>query len=273
MELQVYVSKKGTRVVAATGLHQALQLTDHHYATNVKRWITEVYAFRDDIRRPEKLRDFAPRKAAGPNLLKDYYLSLELARLITLNSKSKVKLKYAKWLLHQEQKEGGAAQWSNAQILKILELTKAMSMLSCQEAAEQQHLKVYEKRNGGQTANWWKYRAQVMGYSAAGLRKKLLAIGHSPAGQTQRQMLLQLDRHELIRTGMIDYFMAMGKPAPFAQAVGDLAKQFARELDVELQDDRQGMASLFAPQANDGIVREIRNYEPQRAAAAWSQAG
>lgn len=263
MNLQVYISKKGTKVVAATELHQALQLTDHHYATNVKRWLSDIYEFRDDIRRPEKLRDFASRKVPGNRILKDYYLTVELAKLICLSSKSKVKLKYAKWLAQVEADEHIANKLTKEQVLKVLELTKAMSMVSCQEAAEKSHLKVYEARNGGQTANWWKYRAEVLGYSATGLRRRLMAMGKPAQGKTQRQMLLQLDAYELVRTAVVDQFMAMGKTKTFACSMGDLAKRFAKELRIEVQDDREGMASLFAPRADDRLVREIRSFEPK----------
>jgi phage anti-repressor protein len=268
MDLPIYISTKGTKVVAATELHQTLQLTDHHYATNVKRWITDIYEFSDDIRRPEKLRDFANRKVKGNPILKDYYLTVELAKLICLATKSKVKLKYAKLLSHAEADEAQAntAKLNEADVMKVLELTKAMSMISCQEAAEKSHLKIYEARNGGQTANWWKYRAEVLGYSATALRRKLMAMGKTAQGKTQRQMLLQLDACELIRTAVIDQFMAMGKTKAFACSMGDLAKRFAKELRIEVQDDREGMASLFAPRANDRLVKEIRGFEPKLAA-------
>ncbi len=270
MNLQVYISKKGTKVVAATELHQALQLTDHHYAANVKRWLSDIYEFRDGIRRPEKLRDFASRKTPGNRILKDYYLTVELAKLICLSTKSKVKLKYAKWLAHAEADEQKANKLTQEQVLKVLELTKAMSMVSCQEAAEKSHLKVYETRNGGQSVNWWKYRAQLMGYSAQALRHKLSAMGKPVHGKTQRQMLLQLDPCEPIRAAIIDLFMAMGKNEDFACSMGDLAKRFAKEFNIEVQDDRSGMASLFAPHANDRLVREIQAFEPKQPLNAWS---
>ena len=265
MDLPVYISKKGTKVVAATELHQALQLTDHHYATNVKRWITDVYQFRDDIRRPQKLRDFANRKTKSNPILKDYYLTVELAKLICLSSKSKVKLKYAKLLSHIEIEEtqANSAELNETDVMKVLELAKAMSMVSCQEAAEKSHLKVYETRNGGQTKNWWKYRSEVLGYSAAGLRRKLLAVGKPAQGKTQRQMLLQIDPSESIRTAVIDQYMAMGKTRAFACSMGDLAKRFAKEMRIEVQDDRAGMASLFSPNANAHLMNEIKSFEPK----------
>ena len=46
-DLQILVSKKGTKVVTATSLYMALQLPDQHYAANIKKWLTDVYEFKD----------------------------------------------------------------------------------------------------------------------------------------------------------------------------------------------------------------------------------
>jgi len=271
MTLQVYISKKGTKVVAATELHQALQLTDHHYATNVKRWLQDVYEFREGgIRKPEKLRDYGPRKLKGAaSLMKDYYLTIELAKLIALSSRSKVKLKYAKWLTRVEDQEEDAESLSHEQVMKVLELTKAMVMVSCQQAAEKSHLKLYEMRNGGNSRNWWKYRAQIMGYSADKLRRKLMSAGKDVRGKSQRQMLMMLDPSEVIRTAIIDLFMGMGKSDLYARRLGDLAKGFAKELELEVYDDRKQQASLFSPNANDRLVNELKAVEQSGSLSVW----
>ena len=64
------------------------------------------------------------------------YISVELAKLITLNSKSKVKQKYAKWLFSLEDQVENAELLTKEQVLAALELAKAMSLMSCQEACE-----------------------------------------------------------------------------------------------------------------------------------------
>ena len=269
MTLQVYISKKGTKVVAATELHQALQLTDHHYATNVKRWLQDIYEFKDGIRRPEKLRDYGERKLKGINsLMKDYYLTIELAKCIALGSKSKYKLKYAKWLSAVDDQSEEENTFTHDQVMKVLELTKAMSMISCQLAAEKRHLKVYETRNGGNGKNWWAYRAQVMGYSADKLKRRLMGLGIDTTGKSQRQMLLQLDHYEVIRTGIIDLFMGMGKSERFARRLGDLAKSLAKELKIEVFDDRQ-QATLFSSNANDQLVNELKALERSGQLSVW----
>ncbi|MCB0566707.1 MAG: hypothetical protein KDD01_20250 [Phaeodactylibacter sp.] len=268
MVLQIYISKKGTKVVAATQLHQILQLADHHYPTNIKRWLTDVYEFKDGIRKPVKMQDFANRKGKGNSIVKDYYLSVELAKLITLNSKSKVKQKYAKYLFSLEEQVDNGELLTKEQVLNVLELAKAMGMVSCQESAEKSHLKIYETRNGGSGNNWWKHRAEVMGYSVEKLRRKLQQLGKNVRGKTQRQMLMQVDKYEMIRTGVIDLFMAMGKTERYARNLGDLAKTFAKELNIEIFDDRQ-QASLFTPDANDQLVNELKAFEQNGRLRVW----
>lgn len=268
MALQILTSKKGTHVVTATNLHMVLQLPNHHYATNVRKWLADVYQFHDGIRKPEHLKDYAPRKIKDAPVVKDYYLSVELAKLITLNSNSKVKQKYARQLLSLEDKVSNAELLTKEQVLKVLELTKAMGLVSCQEACERRHLQTYEQRNGGQANNWWKHRASILGYSADVLRSQLRRIGKNGRGKSQREMLMQVDRYEMVRTAVIDLFMGMGKSERYARNLGDLAKAFARELGVEIFDDRNG-GNVFAPKVNPEVVDQVRAFDKKGSLSIW----
>lgn len=264
MELQILVSKKGTKVVTATNLHKALQLQDHHYSTNVRRWLNEIYEFKNGIRKAVRMTDFAPRKIKDNPILADFYISVELAKLITLNSKSKVKQKYAKWLFSVEENEETADLLNQDQILTALELAKAMSLISCQEASEKEHLKLYEKRNGGNAANWWKHRSELLGYSANKLRERMKMMGKSVSGKSQKQMLLLIDKYETIRTGVVDHFIAKGKSEAYARRIGDLAKAFAKEMQIEIYDDRKASTlSLFTPQIKPEIIDNIRTLKQE----------
>ncbi|MEZ5042417.1 MAG: hypothetical protein R2828_21130 [Saprospiraceae bacterium] len=268
MELKVLVSKKGTKVVTATNLHQVLQLANHHYSTNVKRWLNDVYEFKDGIRKPVRMNDFAPRKVKDNPIMDDYYISVELAKLITLNSKSKVKQKYAKWLFSLEDQVENAELLTKEQVLAALELAKAMSLMSCQEACEKEHLKVYEERNGGNAANWWKHRAEILGYSAGKIKERMKMMGKSISGKSQRQMLLQIDKYETVRTGVVDLFMVLGKTERYARNIGDLAKAFAKELGVEVHDDRQS-SSLFSPKVNPDIINDLKAFKKNSFLGVW----
>lgn len=247
MELQILVSKKGTKVVTATQLHQALQLLDHHYAVNVKKWLTDIFEFRDGIRKPVKMQDYAPRQVKDALLVEDYYLSVEFAKLIALRSKSKVKFKYAKQLQTLDEAESQTPDLlTKDQVLAVLDLVKTMTSISWQEDYERQHHKLYEERNGGNANNWWQHRAEILGYSTEELREKVMQIGKRANGRSQRQLLMQVDKYEMIRIGVIDLFMVLGKSEEYARSMGDLAKTFARELQVEITDDRHVERNLFA---------------------------
>ena len=98
MELEILESKKGTKVVSATNLYHVLKLPMAQYSASVRRWLRDLYEFSDGgIRKPQVLRDYARRPRPGEPL-EDYYITLELAKLIALRTTSKVKLKYARIL-------------------------------------------------------------------------------------------------------------------------------------------------------------------------------
>lgn len=267
-DLQILISKKGTKVVTATNLYMALQLPSQHYTANIKKWLTDIYEFKDGIRRPIRMQDYAHRPVKDNPILKDYYLSVELAKLITLNSKSKVKQKYAKWLFSLEDKVENAELLTKDQVLAILELAKAMGLLSCQEACERRHLEVYEERNGGQANNWWKHRSQVLGYNGKKLREKLNGKGKKAGGKSQRQMLMQLDKYEMVRAGVIDLFMAMGKSERYARNLGDLAKILAREMQIDIYDDRDSELD-FGPKVDSKLVEEVKKFETGGVLSHW----
>ena len=268
MELQVLISKKGTKVVTATDLYHVLQLPEQHYGTTVKKWIKEVYEFSDGIRRPEAMKDYAVRQRKATAVLKDYYLTVELAKMIALASKSKSKLKYAKWLQSLEDKNEKDALLTKDQVLAVMEITKAMGLISCQESSERQHLKTYEERNSGSAANWWRHRAQILGYSTQKLREQMKHKGKSGKDKSQRNMLMHLDKYEMVRTGVIDLFMAMGKSEGYAKYLGDIAKVFARELKVEIFDDRETVPAL-SPVVNPAIINEVKDLKKGEVLSLW----
>lgn len=98
MEIQILVSKKGTKVVTAHQLHQALRLTDYKYNKDVQKWLTDIYAFEDGVRQPIEMQDYSIRHFQHSKML-DYYISVELAILIALRSNSTVKQFYTKYLI------------------------------------------------------------------------------------------------------------------------------------------------------------------------------
>lgn len=260
MELQILISKKGTKVVTASNLYGALELPEQHYGTILLKWIDDFYEFTDGIHKPVRLQDYAKRKISNNPILKDYYLSIELAKKIVLRSKSKFKIKFAKQLHVLQNREAAVEILTKEQIEMMLEVAKTMTRMSCQESAERKHQEIYTSRNGGSGANWWKYRAHLLGYSADYLRKQMEAQGKKYKGKTQRQMLLHLNnKPEMIRTAVIDLFIASGKSENHAKKLGDMAKLFALELRLDVYDDKDS-GNLFASSVNTTLLSELKNY-------------
>lgn len=259
MEIQVLISKKGTKVVTATHLHQILQLPHQHYPVDVRKWIKDVYSFQDGIRRPVAMKDYGTRKWKDNPIVEDYYLTIELAKHIALHSRSRVKMAVARQLSGYEDVMEHDSLLSKEQVLAVLDLTKAMGLVSCQEACERRHLETYEERNGGRATDWWQHRSEVLGYSVDALRERLRLSGIKVAGKNRKQLLMHLDKYEIVRTAVIDLFMAMGKKESYARMLGDLAKVFAKEMNVEIFDDREDLPALaLAPDVNATVVQEVK---------------
>lgn len=260
MELHILISKKGTKVVTASNLYGALDLPEQHYSTILLKWIDDFYEFTDGIRKPVRLQDYAKRKIAKNPILKDFYLSIEMAKKIVLRSKSKLKRKFAKQLHALQHREEAIEVLTQEQIETVLEIAKTMTRMSCQESAERKHQEIYTSRNGGSGANWWKYRAHLLGYSADYLRKQMEAQDKKYKGKTQRQMLLHLNnKPEMIRTAVIDLFMASGKNEQHAKKLGDMARLFAKELQLDVYDDKDS-GNLFASSVNTALLSKMTNY-------------
>ena len=234
MEIQILVSQKGTRVITATNLFGALGFADHHYAGYLKKWLNDVYAFHDGIRKPKALTDFAKRQIKGNGVLKDFYFSLEFSKLITLHSNSKFKLKVAKYLDHKAEQFKHDDMLHTEDVITAIEVAKLLQHIPYQKICEREHLALYEKRNGGSAANWWRHREQVLGISIAEVRQKATTLDIAIEKHSIRHLLLQYDPFELIRIATIDLFLALDKNVHYAQKMGDLTKAMAKKLQLQI---------------------------------------
>jgi len=267
MEIQVFQSKKGTKVVTTSNLHEALQLPTHLYNGTVKYWIQDIYDFNDEVRKPQLLKDYSEIKQTISKR-KDYYISLEMARLITLNSNSPVKLVFARKLTELVKPKRASGMFSKDQVLAVLELTKVMGLISCQKSAELGHQQA-KSANLGKSNEWWNYRARLLGYNVATLKAKMTEIGVSYKGKNLRQMLIKTDKYEMIRMAVIDLFLALGNSEHYAKDMGDLAKIFANELKVEIRDDRKDSMTLYPKNADRELVKQVRQMAKQQFLPLW----
>ena len=263
MKLEVFISKKGTKVVKATNLHAALQLPNEQYAKNVRKWLKEVYDFSDGIRRPSPLRDFA-RKPSNNPVIADYYLTIRLAKLIALNSSSKVKQKFANQLhqLENEKVEKEQPITTN-EVAEIIDIATKMGSVAYQAQSERRHMEVYKSKNGT-AANWWQYRERLLGYGESFWKEGALSNKELAKGLSQRELLINVDKYETIRAGVVDYYMSAGKSEEEARRLGDLAKMFAEKLGLEILDDRNETKPAAA-RASGARIRDLETTKTQQA--------
>ena len=263
MKLEVFISKKGTKVVKATSLHAALQLPNEQYGKNVRKWLKEVYEFEDGIRRPSPLRDFAKKPSSNP-VVDEYYLTVRLAKHIALNSNSKVKQKFANQLrqLQNEKIEPEKAITTN-EVAEVIDIARKMSSVAYQAHTERLHMDFYKSKNGT-PVNWWQYRERLMGYSEDFWKDGALSTKELAKGLSQRELLINVDKYETIRAGVVDYYMAMGKDEQEARRLGDLAKMFAEKLGLEILDDRNDTKPVASKQ-REARVRDLKQSKTQQA--------
>ena len=258
MDLTIRVSKKGTRVVKASELHRALGLADHHYQANVRTWIKDVYQFADGIRRPVGMQDYARSTQTKADVVHEYYFNLELARLVTLATKSKVKQAIATKLSKEAEVYPDRVQLTAEETLHLLEQTKAMTRLSCQVAAEERHLNAYIRRTG--SADYWnRFRVDNVVLTTMDDLRRELTERNIPFNRSHRvrELLMRQDPLECIRVGIVDHYAAQGYSIPYATQLGKLARELASTMRLEVTDDRQG-EGLFTTPADGDTVRQLQ---------------
>lgn len=270
MEPIIYVSKKGTKVILASALFQFLKLSTKQYEKSIRHWLLDYYQFSDGIRRPVRMQDYAVCNTRSKDAQADYYLSLHFAKQIVLHSTSKTKMKVGSWIETQLRGETPEGMFTARQFAHLVELTKAMRRISCQEASEREHLRRYKLLNGGTAAYWWEYRAKLLGYAPNELRTRLRRKPPIRMGNCTDSLFPAQESNavELIRAGIIDLFIAIGKSERFACQMGELAATLAAEMQLSLLDDRKGSDMLNSMGEEPELIRRVKEAAARDSVAA-----
>lgn len=255
MSLHVLVSRKGTRVVTASNLYQALELPPAQYGRAIRHWVRDIYELDGVLRRPEHGRDFAPRRNRD-NPSGDYYLSLPLARQIALRTNSRHKLKYALQLQALCTRKEAALSLRPEAIHALSGLARTLSLMSCQIACERHHLALYRRRHKGSAASWWFYRAQLLGYSLEELRRRAAQKGIAARRKSARALLLLFDESELVRTAAFDLFVAMGHEPPYALGLAEAVRASFTGAGWSVCDDRAA-GNIFTASVPTDWAQEV----------------
>jgi phage anti-repressor protein len=165
-------------------------------------------------------------KSSGGRRPVDYMLKKMAAISIAVMSRGKnAKFVRDKIVNLYEQHNIGKA-FTHEQYLALIDLSRSLVLVSIQKDLERKHFELY-----GHPQSWWQYRASIIGHDVSQLKQAMAKVNKK--FRNQRQALMKLDPHELVRIGIIDLFKTLGKTNEFAQNVGNVCKDISKKINFE----------------------------------------
>lgn len=165
-------------------------------------------------------------KSSGGRKPIDYMLKEIPAISIAVMSRGKnAKTVRDKIINLYKQHDTGKA-FTEDQIYALMDLSRSLVLVSIQKDLEKKHFQLY-----GHPYSWWQYRASIIGYDVPQLKQAMGKINKQY--KNQRQALMKLDPHELVRIGIIDLFKKLGKTNEYARNVGEICKKMSQKMNVE----------------------------------------
>lgn len=250
--INVQYSPKGTPYVFASELHQMLEIS-----TPLTIWFNRMieYGFVEN-EEFSLLQTPVHTQNGGTTLKHDWAVRLDMAKHIAMIQKTPKGKEIRQYLIDMDKQVVQGALLSHVQMSALFDLCEILGYFTVQQSAESKHFKFYSENNDKK--DWWKYRADVLGFSKKELEEILITLGEKY--KNQRQALFKIDRYELIRVAMIDLLMAMGKPKEYAINVSKFAKKIAEKIKPEVYDD-SGMSLNFKPQYQQNLIDSIGRIE------------
>ncbi len=114
------------------------------------------------------------------------------------------------------------------QVAALTDMVKAMTLVSIQKKAETKHYHYFNK-----PSEWWGYRAELLGYSKKSLIEALKKVNKKY--KNTRIALMKIDPSELIRSGVIDLLISLGRDQEYAINIGEWAREIAKSNNYHLQ--------------------------------------
>jgi phage anti-repressor protein len=212
----ININKNG--MVDARQLHSAVEVKTR-FAMWFERGIEAI-----DLKQE---KDFFPilGTSTGGRIAKDYDLTKEAAIEMCLISFTQKGKDIRKYLIGLHNQHDAGLAFTTAQIESLMDLSKALTLVSIQKEVESKHFEVYNNKY-----SWYQHRADILGYSAETVMNAMKDVNKKH--RTIRESLMQLDANELIRAGAIDFMLAIGKSQEYAVNVGDLCKTMASKMDL-----------------------------------------
>lgn len=171
--------------------------------------------------------DFTPKKgkSTGGRKSIDYLLLRDSALSITMMSGGKLAGIVRKKLIELYNQHDSGKAFTNEQIEALMDLSRAMTLISIQKEVERRHFNIYNDRY-----TWYQYRAALLGYNTDDVIKAMQKVNKKH--HSMRTSLMKLDANELIRVGVIDFMITLGKSEEYAKNVGNLCKKMAEKMKL-----------------------------------------
>lgn len=247
--IEIHESKLGQSVYL-TELYDYLELKKAHYTHFLERNINKndfaVYNI-----------DYLPLSASNSKtgkrgqFRKEFEIHIDFAKKLCMVSKSKIGEQIRNELVQLTKKVETGLMFSGEQINFLLDLVKVMGLFSIQDIVEKRHFDFHNNKY-----DWWDYRAKVLGYGTEQLRMEVERLNHKY--KFQKQALLHVDKFELIRIGVIDLFISLGKSVDFASNAANVCKSMAEKMNVNIWND-YGNSIKFPSDINKHLELSIKS--------------
>lgn len=200
-------------------IHRVIESKTQNYSLWIRRAID--YA---DLKED---KDFFTKllKSTGGRPKTELLFTVEAAKEICLLERNEKGKQIRRWLILLGNQHESGLSFTSEQILSLIELSKSMTLVSIQKEVEKKHFALYNDKY-----TWYKYRAELLGYSTDTLIKAMQEVNKKY--KSIRKSLIQLDSCELIRTGVIDFMIALGKTKEYAINTGNLCKKMAEKMEL-----------------------------------------
>jgi phage anti-repressor protein len=246
MDIKTYYSERLLKdVISTIELHQVLNLNTVNYDKNIKNWKTELYGFRDDIREPKIGIDYSVSNDSTYNM-EVLDLTIEFAKLITLNSKSILKRKYAQCLLELERKKNNLELLTMEQVIFINKLIQFFSFITNQQDVLGNHSKKYVKNRlekGRRVDELYSFfhgwRNSKLDISQDEIEDNLKEFciknqkSISIMKRTKFEKIFVMDNYETLRHAVWD-FMHLNNKQEMAHKVAEITYKIASETQVPI---------------------------------------
>jgi phage anti-repressor protein len=186
-------------------------------------WIKESIE-RADLEDSKDFISFMKESTGGRPTI-DYLLVRDAALTVIMMSGGKFASKLRKTVIELYNQHDTGLAFTAAQIEALMDLSKAMTLISIQKDVEKQHFNIYNNKY-----SWYQYRAALLGYGTNDLIKAMQNVNKKH--NTIRESLIKLDANELIRIGVIDLMLVIGKTEEYAKNVGALCKSMAAKMQL-----------------------------------------